>query len=99
MTKTLIVSIAACCVGLFVAASAQAKPDVATPDEVQNCRFIEKVSGSSGYGKKAGWTSIAKTRAEKKAGSVGASHIVWTGFRTTGTFNGSAEAGAYDCAR
>ncbi|WP_236102429.1 hypothetical protein [Methylotetracoccus oryzae] len=99
MPRTLAFSAYVFCLALLVASAVQAKPDVATPEEVQSCRFIENVSGSSGYGKNAGWMPIAKSKAERKAGSLGATHIVWTSMRSTGAFNGAAEARAYDCQR
>jgi hypothetical protein len=76
-----------------------AKPDEASFAQVQNCRLVENVSGSSGYGKNSGWQAIAKTRAERKAGELGATHIVWTGSRSIGSFNGEVSANAYYCQR
>lgn len=84
---------------VFVVPGARAKPDEATPAEVQHCRFIESVSVGSGYGKNAGWMPIAKSNAERKAGNLGATHIVWTEFRATGAFNGAVSARAYNCQR
>jgi hypothetical protein len=78
---------------------ANAKPDEATDAQVQNCQFLSEVTSSSGYGKNSGWKSIAKVRAESKAGSIGATHIVWSNFRDVGAFNGEATARAYDCRR
>ncbi|WP_045224098.1 hypothetical protein [Methyloterricola oryzae] len=79
--------------------TAQAKPDEATDAQVQNCQFLSEVTGSSGYGKNAGWKPIAKTHAEQKAGTLGATHIVWSNFRSVGAFNGDATARAYNCHR
>ncbi len=79
--------------------TSQAKPDEATDAQVQNCQFLSEVTGSSGYGKSAGWKPIAKTHAEQKAGTLGATHIVWTNFRSVGAFNGDVTARAYNCRR
>lgn len=99
MSRAFTSIIAAFCLAALTVPAVQAKPDEATPGEVQHCRFIENVSGSSGYGKNAGWMPIAKAKAERKAGALGATHIVWKGFRATGAFNGAAEARAYNCQR
>jgi hypothetical protein len=80
-----------------IVGTVQAKPDEVSEAEVQNCRFLSQVSGSSGYGKNFGWQSIAKTNAEKKAGDLGATHIVFTDYRPVGAFNGEASAKAYAC--
>jgi hypothetical protein len=80
-----------------VAGTAHAKPDEVSEADVQNCRFLSKVDGSSGYGKNFGWQAIAKVNAEKKAGELGATHIVFTDFRPVGAFNGEASARAYTC--
>lgn len=99
MAKIITSPAAIFCVLLFAVSGAEAKPDEATAGQVQHCRFIDNVSGSSGYGKNAGWMPIAKAKAERRAGNLGATHIVWSGFRSTGVFNGAAEARAYDCQR
>lgn len=80
-----------------IAGTAQAKPDEVSEAAVQNCRFLTKVDGSSGYGKNFGWQTIAKASAEKKAGALGATHIVFTDYRPVGAFNGEASARAYVC--
>ncbi|MGZ8219008.1 hypothetical protein [Methylomagnum sp.] len=77
--------------------NAQAKPDEVSEAEVKNCHLLGKVAGSSGYGKNLGWQPIAKASVEKKAGAIGATHIVFTDFRTVGAFNGEASARAYAC--
>jgi hypothetical protein len=80
-----------------IAGTAQAKPDEVSEADVQNCRFLSRVDGSSGYGKNFGWQAIAKASAERKAGTLGATHIVFTDYRPVGTFNGEASAKAYVC--
>lgn len=99
MSRTIAAALAVSCFVLLSARVANAKPDEATFSQVQNCRLVENVSGSSGYGKNSGWQAIAKTRAERKAGELGATHIVWTGSRSIGSFNGEVSANAYYCAR
>jgi hypothetical protein len=80
-----------------MAGAAYAKPDEVSEAEVKNCRFLSQVNGASGYGKNFGWLPIAKASAEKKAGGLGATHIVYTDFRPVGAFNGEASARAYIC--
>jgi len=75
-----------------------AKPDEVTEDRVQNCRYLDRVLGSSGYGKNQDWRGIAKAMAVRKAAGIGASHIVWDRISPVGVFNGTAEARAYSCA-
>jgi len=74
-----------------------AKPDEASDAEVGGCHFLGKVAGNSGFGKNAGWRSLAKSSAEQKAGKLGATHIVFTLYRPVGSFNGEAEGKAYSC--
>ena len=76
---------------------AMAKPDEVSADYVAHCQYLNKVEGSSGYGKHNGWQTLAKHSAIKKAGSIGASHIVWERFSPVGGFNGIAVAKAYNC--
>ncbi|MDD2769911.1 MAG: hypothetical protein PHT19_14365 [Methylococcus sp.] len=84
----------------LLAVEAQAKPDIATENEIKNCRFLQAVSGSSGYGKNIGnWQLQAKASAEREATQIGASHIVWDDLKPSGAFNGFATAKAYDCDR
>ena len=99
MPRTIVPALFIACSLLIATESVVAKPDEASFAQVQNCRLVENVSGSSGYGKNTGWHAIAKTRAERKAGELGATHIVWTGSRAIGSFNGEVSANAYYCAR
>ncbi len=77
--------------------TAHAKPDEVSEAQVRDCQYLSTVSASSGYGKNFGWQPIAKANAEKKAGAIGATHIVWADLRQVGTFNGEASAKAYAC--
>lgn len=80
-----------------VASVAQAKPDEVSEAQVRGCDYLSTVSGTSGYGKNQGWQLIAKTDAERRAGAIGATHIVWSDLRPVGAFNGEARARAYAC--
>jgi len=64
---------------------------------MQNCHFLDKVEGSSGYGKNFDWQSLAKYSALSRAEKLGASHVVWEQLYPVGAFNGIAVAKAYDC--
>jgi len=75
-----------------------AKPDEVSEDRVQTCRYLDRVQGSSGYGKNQDWRGIAKAVVVRKAAGIGASHIVWDRISQAGVFNGTAEARAYSCA-
>lgn len=75
---------------------------IASPTEVnlsaiENCHFLGKVEGSSGYGKNAGWQRLAKSSALRHAEKLGASHIVWERMTPIGVFNGIAVARTYSC--
>ena len=80
-------------------ARVQARPDEVTAAAVTDCRLLGQVAGSSGYGKNAGWKPLAKASAEQKAAKLGATHIVFTGYRSVGSFNGEAAGKAYNCER
>ena len=95
-SKTCIIT-AVAMFALATAGTAEAKPDEVSEAAVKDCRFLSQVDGSSGYSKRSDWKSVAKARAERKAGSLGASHIVFTNYRAVGAFNGEATARAYDC--
>lgn len=59
---------------------------------IQNCQYMDKVEGSSGYGKNANWQSLAKSSALSRADKLGASHVVWEQLYPVGAFNGIAVA-------
>ena len=56
-----------------------------------------KGRGRSGFGKNMGWQALAKGNAEREAGKMGATHIVFTDYRGTGSFNDEASGKAYIC--
>ncbi|NJD08504.1 MAG: hypothetical protein FIA97_18695 [Methylococcaceae bacterium] len=82
---------------LACAGMAQAKPDEVTDQQVRGCSYLDRVEGSSGYGKNQDWKGIAKYSALSKARNLGASHIVWERVAPVGVFNGTATARAYSC--
>ncbi|MGZ4981607.1 MAG: hypothetical protein ACXV8P_07380 [Methylobacter sp.] len=83
---------------LSIAITAHAQlPEITDASNVQSCRFLERIEGSSGYGKNTNWNAIAKDAALSQAEKLGASHIVWERFDTIGGFNGIAIANAYQC--
>lgn len=84
-------------IGLVWIGQAAAKPDEVSESVVKHCRFLGKVAGHSGFGKNMGWQALAKVNAEKTAGKMGATHIVFTDYRGTGSFNGEATGKAYIC--
>ncbi|MGR9116243.1 MAG: hypothetical protein ACU85E_10790 [Gammaproteobacteria bacterium] len=75
----------------------QAQPLVVDASEIQNCRYLDSVQGSSGYGKKFNWQRAAKHSALSQADRLGASHLVWEGLSHVGVFNGVAVGKAYNC--
>ncbi len=77
--------------------TSKAQPEIAEIASVQNCHYLNKVEGSSGYGKNYNWQSLAKYSALSRAEKLGASHVVWDQLYTVGGFNGVAIAKAYDC--
>lgn len=65
---------------LSIPALTLAQPLEVSAANVQNCRFVDRIEGSSGYGKKAEWQSFAKYSALTQAEKLGASHVVWEQF-------------------
>lgn len=88
---------------LFVAAEADAatsrRASEATRGEVAACRSLGEVRGDSGFGKHAGfgWVRVAEADARRKAGALGATHVVWEDRDARGAFNGRVLASAWAC--
>lgn len=78
-------------------AAALAQPLEVSADDVQDCRYVDSVEGTSGYGKKSEWQNLAKYSALAQAEKLGASHVVWERFATIGAFNGTVSGKAYKC--
>ena len=74
-----------------------AKPTEARLSTLENCHFLGKIEGSSGYGRKFGWLQQAKSSAIGRAEKIGASHVVWERMVSVGVYNGYAVARAYSC--
>lgn len=82
---------------LFISRTVMAAPVEVTFSSVENCQFLGKVEGTSGYGKNNGWQPLAKFSAFRLADNLGASHIVLERMIPIGAFNGIAVARAYKC--
>jgi hypothetical protein len=80
-----------------ISAVTLAQPQEVSALNVQHCRFVDIIEGSSGYGKKSEWQSFAKYSALTQAEKLGASHVVWERFTSIGAFNGVATGKAYNC--
>jgi hypothetical protein len=74
-----------------------AQVEVVDVGAIVNCRYLNDVEGSSGYGKNMNWQSLAKYSALNKAEELGASHVVWENFYPVGGFNGTVTGKAYIC--
>ena len=98
-THTLLKVFASLCLLYSFSAGASAIPQVADTSSMQNCQYLNNVDGTSGYGKKSSWQSMAKDSALKQAKNLGASHVVWEKLYPVGAFNGVAVAKAFKCAR
>jgi len=72
-------------------------PEITEASNVENCRFLDRIEGESGYGKNIDWKGLAKQSALSRAEKINASHIVWERFYPVGGFNGVAIASAYQC--
>lgn len=83
--------------GLTLATAVVAKLPEVPESEVAHCRPLGDVSATSGYGKNPNWQPIARTYAEKKAESLGATHVGSIQFFAGGSFNGEARLKAYAC--
>ena len=81
----------------FIPFAALSQTQESQASETKNCHYLQKVEGSSGYGKNMNWQSLAKYSALSKADKLGASHLVWERFDPVGSFNGIAVAKAYNC--
>ena len=82
---------------LFLSASGHAKLDQIKPQDKATCQLLGEVTGDSGYGKNMSWQPIAQTDAERKATSLGATHVEWVSFQSIGSFNGKSTLKAYTC--
>jgi hypothetical protein len=80
-----------------VSLASLAQPQEASVSTMQSCRYLDRVEGSSGYGKNFNWRSLAKYSALSQAEKLGASHVVWEQYYPVGAFNGIAIAKAYNC--
>jgi len=74
-----------------------AQPQEAQNITIQNCHYINRVEGFSGYGKNLNWQSLAKYHVLSRAEKLGATHIVWEDLYTNSGFSGTATAKAYNC--
>lgn len=74
-----------------------AKPQEISEQASAACTSLGEVVGNSGYGKNPNWKPIAKTYAENKAESLGATHIGPLTYKPLGSFNGEARGKAYAC--
>ncbi|TAK63926.1 hypothetical protein [Methylobacter sp.] len=93
----LIQSLAAIFLLFSISTATLGQPQEASASNMQNCHYMDRVEGSSGYGKKSDWQSQAKYSVLAQAEELGASHIVWERFTPIGAFNGIAVAKAYNC--
>lgn len=82
---------------LSISAVSPAEPKEVLASGVQNCRYVDRVEGSSGYGKKSDWRSLAKYSVLMQAEQLGVSHVVWEQFTPIGASNGIATAKLYNC--
>lgn len=78
-------------------ALSMALPTEARLSALENCQFLGKVEGFSGYGKNNDWQRMAEGSALQRAENLGASHVVWERMISVGVFNGYAVARAYSC--
>ena len=74
-----------------------AQPQETQNIAIQNCHYINRVEGFSGYGKNHNWEALAKYHALNRAEKLGATHIVWQDLYTNSGFSGTATAKAFNC--
>lgn len=82
---------------VYLPSVSMAKPSVTRLSTLENCQFLGKVEGSSGYGRKYDWLRPAKSSALNRAESLGGSHIVWERMTPVGVYNGHAVARVFSC--
>ncbi len=76
---------------------ASAQPRTAPPSEVRSCLYLNRVEGSSGYGKNTDWHNLAWDAVLRSAEKLGASPVVRERLNPTGAFSGSVMGRAYRC--
>jgi hypothetical protein len=74
-----------------------AQPQEVQVSAIQNCHYLDKIEGNSGYGKNVNWHGLAKHSVLSQAEKLGTSHVVWEQLYAVGAFNGVAIAKAYNC--
>lgn len=74
-----------------------AKPTESLLSSLENCQFVGKVEGSSGYGRKMERYRQAKSSALSRAETLGGNHVVWERMIPVGVYNGYAIARVYSC--
>ena len=74
-----------------------AQPQEAQNLTTQNCQYLNRVEGFSGYGKNHNWEALAKYHALNRAEKLGATHIVWQDLYTNSGYSGTATAKAFNC--
>lgn len=72
-------------------------PAIVTLPEVSDCSFISAIKVSSDYNKHVDWRSHSRHKVLLKAAKMRATHVVIQNVETTGAFNGSISANAYQC--
>lgn len=82
---------------VFQISAVAAKPQEISDQASRGCICLGEVVGNSGYGKNPNWKPIAKTYAENRAESLGASHLGPLTYKPQGSFNGEARGKAYTC--
>ncbi|MGR8931387.1 MAG: hypothetical protein ACU836_12150 [Gammaproteobacteria bacterium] len=82
---------------LYLPSISMAKPAEVRLSALENCQFLGKVEGSSGYGRKSDWLRPAKSSALSRAENLGGSHIVWERMNRVGVYNGHAVARVFSC--
>lgn len=95
--KRLIQTVSAIALAGLLPAVSMAKPTETRLSGVENCQFLGKVEGSSGYGRKFDWLRPAKSSALHRAETLGASHVVWERMVPVGVYNGHAVARVFSC--
>ena len=96
MSRVSSVALPAILIGLWGGAALAKPPEISEAD-ASRCQLLGEVVGNSGYGKNPNWKPIAKTYAENKAESLGATHLGPITYRAMGSFNGEARSKAYLC--
>lgn len=97
VNKNILLTIMLCTVASCASYKSTGTVIESAPGDVEDCKYISNVIGTSGWGGLASTTGInnAKEQAKQQAIELGATHMVWQSIN--GGYSPSVSANAYKC--